>query len=171
MITYYTHSVAKAGGVDRLSGAFATLAPMVRDYLKQRVFGRPVVELEDKVILRRAPKWDIERGTFSPQPDLWMATVHWYQASCPCGSGGKFSGATAADRSGAGLSSTSRALSGRFVHPSVARRRVIPSDAPCSRPRPSPVHRTAFDLAPRGDSAAHDQSPRHVHDLGRRWWA
>ena len=34
MITYYTRSVAKAGGVDRLSGAFATLAPMVRDYLR-----------------------------------------------------------------------------------------------------------------------------------------
>ncbi len=38
VITYYTRSVAKASGVDRLSGAFATLAPMVRDYLKERVF-------------------------------------------------------------------------------------------------------------------------------------
>ena len=34
VITYYTRAAAKAGGVDRLSGAFATLAPMVRDYLK-----------------------------------------------------------------------------------------------------------------------------------------
>ena len=48
VITYYTRGAAKAGGVDRLSGAFATLAPMVRDYLKERVFERPV-ELEDKV--------------------------------------------------------------------------------------------------------------------------
>jgi len=59
VITYYTHSVAKAGGVDRLSGAFATLAPMVRDYLKQRVFERPV-ELEDKVILRRLAENDAQ---------------------------------------------------------------------------------------------------------------
>jgi type III restriction enzyme len=59
VITYYTHSVAKAGGVDRLSGAFASLAPMVRDYLKQRVFDRPV-ELEDKVILRRLAENDAQ---------------------------------------------------------------------------------------------------------------
>jgi type III restriction enzyme len=59
VITYYTHSVAKAGGVDRLSGSFATLAPMVRDYLKQRVFDRPV-ELEDKVILRRLAENDAQ---------------------------------------------------------------------------------------------------------------
>jgi type III restriction enzyme len=59
VITYYTRSVAKAGGVDRLSGAFATLAPMVRDYLKQRVFERPV-ELDDKVILRRLAENDAQ---------------------------------------------------------------------------------------------------------------
>jgi len=59
VITYYTRSVAKAGGVDRLSGAFATLAPMVRDYLEQRVFERPV-ELEDKVILRRLAENDAQ---------------------------------------------------------------------------------------------------------------
>jgi type III restriction enzyme len=59
VITYYTRSVAKAGGVDRLSGAFATLAPMVRDYLKERVFERPV-ELEDKVILRRLAENDAQ---------------------------------------------------------------------------------------------------------------
>jgi type III restriction enzyme len=51
--------VAKAGGVDRLSGAFATLAPMVRDYLRDRVFERPV-ELEDKVILRRLAENDAQ---------------------------------------------------------------------------------------------------------------
>jgi type III restriction enzyme len=59
VITYYTRSVAKAGGVDRLSGAFATLAPMVREYLRKRVFERPV-ELEDKVILRRLAENDAQ---------------------------------------------------------------------------------------------------------------
>jgi len=59
VITYYTRSVAKEAGVDRLSGAFATLAPMVRDYLGQRVFERPV-ELEDKVILRRLAENDAQ---------------------------------------------------------------------------------------------------------------
>ena len=50
---------ARAGGVERLSGAFATLAPMVRDYLKDRVFERPV-ELEDKVVLRRLAENDAQ---------------------------------------------------------------------------------------------------------------
>ncbi len=59
VVTYYTRSAAKAGGVDRLSGAFATLAPMVRDYLRQRVFDRPV-ELEDKVVLRRLAENDAQ---------------------------------------------------------------------------------------------------------------
>jgi type III restriction enzyme len=59
VITYYTRSVAKAGDVDRLSGAFATLAPMVRAYLEQRVFERPV-ELDDKVILRRLAENDAQ---------------------------------------------------------------------------------------------------------------
>jgi len=59
VITYYTRSVAKAGGVDRISGAFATLAPMVRDYLKGRVFETPV-ELTDKVILRRLAENDAQ---------------------------------------------------------------------------------------------------------------
>ena len=51
--------VAKEAGVDRLAGAFATLAPMVRDYLKQRVFERPV-DLDDKVILRRLAENDAQ---------------------------------------------------------------------------------------------------------------
>ncbi len=59
VITYYTRSVAKEAGVDRLSGAFATLAPMVRDYLKQRVFEQPV-ELEEKIILRRLAENDAQ---------------------------------------------------------------------------------------------------------------
>ncbi len=59
VITYYTRSVAKASGVDRLSGAFATLAPMVRDYLKERVFEHPV-DLDDKVVLRRLAENDAQ---------------------------------------------------------------------------------------------------------------
>lgn len=60
VVTWYTKSVAKAGGVDRISGAFATLAPMVRDYLQQRVFDRPV-ELNDKVVLRRLAENDAQQ--------------------------------------------------------------------------------------------------------------
>lgn len=59
VVTYYTRGAAKAGGVDRLSGAFAILAPMVRDYLTERLFERPV-ELDDKVILRRLAENDAQ---------------------------------------------------------------------------------------------------------------
>jgi len=59
VITYYTRLVAKDAGVERLAGTFATLAPMVRDYLKDRVFERPV-ELDDKVILRRLAENDAQ---------------------------------------------------------------------------------------------------------------
>lgn len=59
VITYYTKSVAKAGGVDRIAGAFATLAPMVRDYLQERVFEQPV-DLADKVVLRRLAENDAQ---------------------------------------------------------------------------------------------------------------
>jgi len=60
VITYYTRTVTRASGVDRLSGAFATLAPMVRDYLKQRVFEHPV-DLDDKVVLRRLAEDDAQK--------------------------------------------------------------------------------------------------------------
>jgi type III restriction enzyme len=59
VITYYTRQIAKEAGVERLAGTFATLAPMVRDYLKERVFERPV-ELDDKVILRRLAENDAQ---------------------------------------------------------------------------------------------------------------
>lgn len=59
VITYYTRQVAKEAGVERLAGTFATLAPMVRDYLKDRAFERPV-ELDDKVILRRLAENDAQ---------------------------------------------------------------------------------------------------------------
>lgn len=59
VITYYTRSVARAAGVDRLSGTFATLAPMVRDYLRDRLFERSV-DLADKVILWRLAENDAQ---------------------------------------------------------------------------------------------------------------
>lgn len=58
-ITYYTRRAARAGGVDRLSGAFATLAPLVRDYLKNRIFERPV-DLGEKIVLRRLAENDAQ---------------------------------------------------------------------------------------------------------------
>lgn len=60
VITWYTKGVAKAGGVERISGAFATLAPMVRDYLQERVFDQPV-DLGDRVILRRLAENDAQQ--------------------------------------------------------------------------------------------------------------
>jgi len=60
VVTWYTKGVAKAGGVEGLAGAFAILAPMVRDYLRERVFERPV-ELDDKVVLRRLAENDAQQ--------------------------------------------------------------------------------------------------------------
>ncbi len=60
VITWYTRRVAEAGGVDRLAGAFATLAPMVRDYLRERAFER-TVDLNDKVVLRRLAENDAQQ--------------------------------------------------------------------------------------------------------------
>ncbi len=59
VITYYTHRVSKEAGVQRLAGTFATLAPMVRDYLRERIF-TDSVELDDKVILRRLAEADAQ---------------------------------------------------------------------------------------------------------------
>jgi type III restriction enzyme len=60
VITWYAKGVAKESGVDGLAGAFAVLAPMVRDYLRERVFERPV-ELDDKVVLRRLAENDAQQ--------------------------------------------------------------------------------------------------------------
>lgn len=60
VITWYTKTVAKAGGVERLSGAFAILAPLVRDYLTTRVFDRPV-DLADKIVLKRLAENDAQQ--------------------------------------------------------------------------------------------------------------
>ena len=60
VISYYTKAVARAGGVERIAGAFAALAPMVRDYLRERVFERPV-DLADKTVLRRLAENDAQQ--------------------------------------------------------------------------------------------------------------
>lgn len=60
VVSWYTRNAARAGGVAGLSGAFATLAPLVREYLEQRVFERRV-ELSDKVVLRRLAESDAQR--------------------------------------------------------------------------------------------------------------
>jgi hypothetical protein len=43
-----------------IDGAFATLAPLVRDYLRERVFERPV-DLSDKIVLRRLAEKDAQQ--------------------------------------------------------------------------------------------------------------
>ncbi len=65
VITYYTRIVAREGGVERLSGAFATLAPLVRDYLANCVFEVPV-DLQDKVVLRRLAENDAQALVVAP---------------------------------------------------------------------------------------------------------
>jgi type III restriction enzyme len=68
VVAWYTKRTAQAGGVGGIEGAFATLAPLVRDYLEARVFDRPV-ELADKVVLRRLAENDAQQlviGAFGP---------------------------------------------------------------------------------------------------------
>jgi type III restriction enzyme len=65
VITWYTKTVAKAGGVAGLADAFATLAPMVRHYLEKRMFDRPV-DLADKVVLRRLAENDAQQMVIGP---------------------------------------------------------------------------------------------------------
>jgi type III restriction enzyme len=59
VIAYYTKRVCEVGGVERVSGAFAALAPLVRGYLEFRVFEQPV-ELADKVVLKRLAENDAQ---------------------------------------------------------------------------------------------------------------
>ena len=60
VITWYTKAAAKAGGVSGLDGSFATLAPLVRDYLRDRVFVQEV-DLANKVVLRRLAENDAQQ--------------------------------------------------------------------------------------------------------------
>jgi type III restriction enzyme len=59
VITYYTNRVAGEAGIAKLAGTFATLAPMVRDYLRERLFETPV-DLADRTILRRLAENDAQ---------------------------------------------------------------------------------------------------------------
>lgn len=59
VIAYYTKRVCEVGGVEKISGAFAALAPLVRSYLESRVFEQPV-ELDDKVVLKRLAENDAQ---------------------------------------------------------------------------------------------------------------
>lgn len=65
VIAWYTKNAAAAGGVGGLEGAFATLAPLVRDYLSRRVFDREV-DLADKVVLRRLAEHDAQQLVLMP---------------------------------------------------------------------------------------------------------
>jgi type III restriction enzyme len=56
-VGYYTRLVTRAAGLGNLAGHFATLLPLVRDYIRTRLFEHPV-ELEDKIILYRLTEGD-----------------------------------------------------------------------------------------------------------------
>ena len=62
------HAQRGGGGVDHLAAAFATLAPLVRDYLRERLFERPV-ELNDRVVLRRLAERDAQALVVRPFAD------------------------------------------------------------------------------------------------------
>lgn len=64
VITYFTNAALKQGGLRGVSGAFASIAPLVRDYLRTRVFDDEV-ELKDKVVLRRLSENDAQHIVIS----------------------------------------------------------------------------------------------------------
>jgi type III restriction enzyme len=59
VITYFTNAALKQAALRGVSGAFASIAPLVRDYLRVRVFDREV-DLGDKVVLRRLSENDAQ---------------------------------------------------------------------------------------------------------------
>jgi type III restriction enzyme len=59
VITWYTNAALRAGGVAGIAGAFAVVAPLMRDYLRTKVFAVEV-ELDDKVVLRRLAENDAQ---------------------------------------------------------------------------------------------------------------
>jgi type III restriction enzyme len=59
VITWYTNAALRAGGVAGIAGAFAVIAPLIRDYLRTKVFAIEV-ELDDKVVLRRLAENDAQ---------------------------------------------------------------------------------------------------------------
>ena len=60
VVSWYTRNASRAAGVSGISGAFATLAPLVREFLERRVFDQEV-ELSDKVVLRRLAESDAQK--------------------------------------------------------------------------------------------------------------
>jgi type III restriction enzyme len=56
-VAYFTNLVMKAAGLGNVAGHFATLAPLVRDYMSMKLFERPV-QLKDKTILYRLTEGD-----------------------------------------------------------------------------------------------------------------
>lgn len=56
-VAYYTNLVMRAAGLGNLAGHFATLAPLVREYIETKLFERPI-ELADKTILYRLTEGD-----------------------------------------------------------------------------------------------------------------
>jgi type III restriction enzyme len=59
VITWYTNAALRAGGVAGIAGAFAVVAPLMRDYLRTKVFAVEVA-LDDKVVLRRLAENDAQ---------------------------------------------------------------------------------------------------------------
>lgn len=64
VISWYTNAALKAGGVYGISGAFAAVAPLMRDHLRTRVFEEDVA-LDDKVVLRRLAENDAQATVIS----------------------------------------------------------------------------------------------------------
>lgn len=64
VISWYTNAALKAGGVYGLAGAFAAVAPLMREYLRRCVFATEV-ELNDKVVLRRLAENDAQASVVS----------------------------------------------------------------------------------------------------------
>jgi type III restriction enzyme len=56
-VAYYTNLVMRAAGLGNVAGHFATLAPLVRDYIGTKLFESPV-ELANKTILYRLTEGD-----------------------------------------------------------------------------------------------------------------
>jgi type III restriction enzyme len=64
VISWYTNQALKSAGVYGLAGAFAAVAPLMRDYLRTRVFDDDV-GLDDKVVLRRLAENDCQASVIS----------------------------------------------------------------------------------------------------------
>lgn len=59
VVSWYTRTILKSSGMSGVAGAYAALVPLVKRYLTDSVFDRPV-DLGDKVILRRLAESDAQ---------------------------------------------------------------------------------------------------------------